>query len=588
MGMDRIAAALFLSGVAIFFASCEREELGNVQGNIAVNFTIGDVDYGASEAAVRGAGRKLGSETVVAMPDGWQLHATLEEEAADPLRAEVIPVNNRLRIVAYKKNGGTYAYDCDAEYVVAAGGIEPVAEHPVGLLLTSTGTYKFVAYSLNTTSVPTYAASIGALSPGDCDLLWGDTGDIVINADNNDVNINMKHKFSRVGLEVTTAFSSGAPLIDAVSAEMPGYKALLTVASGAMATNGGFTQSYLSSEWAVGTTTATSDPHLVFTGGDNPISVKITSLTVGGMAYTTTVPAFKFGMELETGHRYTLKIDFRKIIFAGSNVYWKWRNDGNHTLGGYLTFDAPTTDVGTNSTQKKQGVFFRWGSLIGISPAGSEGTAYSSSTTKAYVPDFTSEGVSDWKNPDTFQFELSGIPHVGGEYHEGDRYSTYLSDDGRNTSNDYTYWKRREGDICRYISENGYGPEESGVRYRYRMPTSYELVGTEELYAYTSGGWTKTPATTWGNETGNAEGTSLLTHYVSNKGTIFPASGYRVDGGQVGILHDVGKVGYYLASSALLATAEAALNYGFYFRDTDVSSAQYGGTYCFAVRCVRR
>jgi hypothetical protein len=581
-----LVALLFL------FAACEKEDFGGanggVQGTIRVDFTIGEIAYGENEVVARGAGPARKSETVVAaVTEDIYMYATLAEEVAtgeaeeEALRAEVIPVGNRLRIVAYKKNGGTYAYESNAEYVVAAGGIVPVSEHPVGLLLAATGTYKFVAYSINAATVPSYAASIGAISPGDSDLLWGETVDIGINEVNNNVNINMKHKFSRVTVEVTTASSAGTPSIDAVSAEMAGYKASLTVASGALAKDGGFTQNYLASEWTgTGGTTATSDPHLVFTGDDNPVSVKINSLTLAGMAYSTTVPVTKFGMKLEPGCRYTLSIDLRKVIFAGSNVYWKWKNDVNHGLGGYLTFDAPG---GTN--QARQGVLFLCGSLVGISGAGSDGSAYSSSGTKAYVPNFTSAGVSDWENPDSYQFDISGMTYFAGEDQGDDSYGAYLSKDAHNTANNYAHWKARKGDICRYISENNYGPEEGGARYKYRMPTAYELAGTVANRTYATGDWVKTPSTTWGSESGSAGGDVALTHYATNKTITFPASGFRDN--PTAILNDVGKTGRYWSSSVLLANEFGCAPYSLYVEDNGVNRYINSGPWFFSVRCVK-
>jgi hypothetical protein len=294
------------------------------------------------------------------------------------------------------------------------------------------------------------------------------------------------------------------------------------------------------------------------------------------------VPAIKFGMTLEAGHHYTLSIDFRRVIFAGSNVYWKWKNDENHGLGGYLTFDAPG---GTN--QARQGVFFRYGSLVGISGAGSDGSVYSSSGTKAYVPDFTSATVSDWKNPDTYQFDFSEIISFIGEDQENDIYGAYLSKDAQNTANNYAHWKAREGDICRYISENNYGPEEGGARYKYRMPTCYELVGTADVYSYTTGSWVKTPATTWSVESGSAGGDVALTHYVTNKTITFPASGYRVDALQAGILHDVGKAGRYWSSSVILANYNGCASYSLYIDDDSVYRTINAGTYLFSVRCIK-
>ena len=62
------------------------------------------------------------------------------------------------------------------------------------------------------------------------------------------------------------------------------------------------------------------------------------------------------------------RITYKKsgTVWAGSNIYWN---------GTKLTFDAAPVDPSNLTTQeltnmKKQGVFFLWGSLIGVSPNG--------------------------------------------------------------------------------------------------------------------------------------------------------------------------------------------------------------------------
>jgi hypothetical protein len=572
----RIAMSLLLGGVAIFFVSCEKEVLGEVSGHIRVDFTLGDASYGAEEAVMRGAGRKIAEPETVAVPleGGMHLYATLAEDEAVPLRASTLAENTRLRIVAFQ---GTTKIT-DAEYKVnAVGGIEAVTS--TGMTLSSYGTYRFVAYSLNKNTVPVYSTSAVAYSAGNAngdDPLWGETGDVLIDSDNNNLSITMRHVFSKLKIAVSTANYPGTPpLISAASIRLEGYIANLQFGFflKGVAENQVFTPTSFEPE-----TSITTNERNVYAGEDATTVIRIASITLDGKAYDG--PLAQFNTKLEYSKTYTLTVTLLgKVVWAGSNIYWKWVDptDPDHEDGGYLTFDAPGAAL---EDQVKQGVMFKWGSLIGLSVGGGGAASYTTST-PVYVPEFNSPSNKSWityvagTSPG-----WSAIPYVSDNV-TGNRHSTYLSDDARNTGNNYAYWKEKKGDICRYISENGYGPGGN-----YRMPTVYEMGAKESNYAYEPGGWTASG--TWdifyGYNSLEVDGTHPMPGYVSNSGVSFPASGYY-DGVSLGYV-DYAVLVWSASAGSNVTEARAlyARNDGTPYLNTTRNLAREGG---WSVRCIQ-
>jgi hypothetical protein len=281
-------------------------------------------------------------------------------------------------------------------------------------------------------------------------------------------------------------------------------------------------------------------------------------------------------------------VDFKKkLAFAGSNIYWD---------GFKLTFKEAGY---TGPENYYQGVFFKWGSLVGISPAGLEFAEFTTST-PIYTPTFVSTSNKNWSKNTTSSVWLDIVPVRDNV--AGDRYSTYLMDDARNTDNDYAYWKAKKGDICRYISENGYGPVEGGVKYGYRMPTLYELGaknmpnGSYITYSYDGPeGWKKAGMGNDDYSTSGAEGTRVMSSYAFNSvvGTILPASGYLLPNSGLTncTLSRVGTWGFYWSGSTYDALNPLNLNDGgwalFFFSSSFSFSAVGLDSYGFPVRCVR-
>ena len=252
------------------------------------------------------------------------------------------------------------------------------------------------------------------------------------------------------------------------------------------------------------------------------------------------------------------RVTYNKVIWAGSNIYWN---------GSKLTFDETVVNTGANS-DLKQGVYFRWGSLIGM-PANGDPCP-----TIFYIPTYnaSSPTSSTWSyktltssifcfdNMDLVSYDTSQI-----DLYMGD---TYLNDAARNTD---TFYQTNKGDICQYLSKTG------AVSGNWRMPTAQEF--REEINYTTTGSYGKVTSTA-------IDGTTTINSYKTYTfpygNTRFPASGARNAGGELG---NRGVIGFYWTSSAYCGLTQS-LDINFTLTYVHVRSTMERKQ-AFTIRCVR-
>jgi hypothetical protein len=271
----------------------------------------------------------------------------------------------------------------------------------------------------------------------------------------------------------------------------------------------------------------------------SPAEINIESIKIdkGGVKYeypNINIPTLtsRFRIPLEAGKSYTLTVDLRTTRWAGSNIYWD---------GSQLTFKP----AGYPGVEKYyQGLFFKWGSLIGISPV----SQFSASTTPIYFPDSPTPTTGSAKGWSLF----GGISYLN-MLTGGSRGALDVYNNG-NFAN-YT------GDICKYLSENGDVPAGN-----WRMPTSNEfgdVGGASDKLFYWEGNTPLASTIDWYKGTndagsnyaqfnafsGNEYGTGIFNYasgagYAFYQGATFPASGY-MDGN----VWTPGTFGYYHSNS---------------------------------------
>lgn len=236
--------------------------------------------------------------------------------------------------------------------------------------------------------------------------------------------------------------------------------------------------------------------------------------------------------------------------WAGSNIYYD-------SALGHLTFD----DINVTTHRNCQGVFFKWGSLYGISPQGSWST-----TTVLYPPAGGSQtasalGLTNWSDiPSVGNLTISSNPPSG----KTASYRAYL----------WEITQDSKGDICKWLTQKGYAP--SGKKWR--MPTSKEF---ETQSNYTTTGTYSAKTST------NAAGLYTLDmgYTKSDIGNpFFPATGGRTSTGALSS-PGMGNRGAYWTATPTAGISEA---YNLYF---DSSLGLYQGyqairSNSYSIRCV--
>jgi uncharacterized protein (TIGR02145 family) len=388
-----------------------------------------------------------------------------------------------VRVVAYTRTNYTIFagygdYIATSTVVGTQTVLEPVPATPA-LTATLGVPYRFVAYSLNNTS-PMMPFSNTHDIPDGVDLLWGfqdETTPYTGIAHN--VHINMKHQFSKIELKVDATGVDGTVFnfenISFTSASIQGYRANMEVQTGKLTASEPnprqFQTQFPPSPSPI--PDLTSDPVLVYTNGTTPTRVRIGSISlVGHPTYAGPYTA-AYNTALLPGRSYIIEIHIRwdnapPGSLAGSNIYW----DGTK-----LTFDP----AGVYTRSRYQGVYFKWGSLVGLGiPAGAGTFTSIRSTTPFYIPSYDtwSPPVSSWTRQVGYYNSWDEIPS-----YYGAGYGVPSSQRGPAIQFLKTipssYYEIHRGDICKYLGETGAGPK------GYVMPAS------QEFYPVMSSAWTR-------------------------------------------------------------------------------------------------
>jgi hypothetical protein len=255
-------------------------------------------------------------------------------------------------------------------------------------------------------------------------------------------------------------------------------------------------------------------------------------------------------------------VDVKRCIWARSNIYW----DGQK-----LTFVPAGVDY---TKQGYQGVFFKFGSLIGVSPAQKSGSTEDEKNAfdedvRLYVPVVNATLTSStWVSTDGTAMNWTvwdDIPYLNSSSYGGPGSvsfgldNRYVIEGDRNTLSMYQGYL---GDICQYLST-----KTGVVTGDYRLPTASEMLPNPIQVNTLVGGGGLAPGY-YGEDRGNAEGTVDLfaanARWVKNIAAgdvIFPASGERGNY-ENGGLSTVLKLGYYWSGSAQNISSGRALFFG--------------------------
>jgi hypothetical protein len=594
--MKRISIALLMAALLCVATACDITPGSGLDGKVAIRFAVSTGNEEGDDEVLRSAGVVDSETQTVSLGGDLFLYATLRP-AADELRAAEVNLaeGQKVWLSAYTPSG---TLTDQALYTYAGGRLisaDSVKVEP--------GTYNFTAHSYynNTTDTP----GTTAIDP-DKDLVWGQQTKTV-SATDRTLTIVMKHLFSQVRVNVKTTIP-GAMITAIGATTIANSYADLTVHDGAISKGAALTHNVTFPDNYPTDSINGNETHVVYP----PLRLNMASMTVlvSGISTPFTLSNLSFVYNnLLAGKRYVLEVSVKRTSWARSNIYWQSVPTGQPRAPGYLTFDV--TDLGH---QGYQGVFFRWGSLVGVSPAQTNGSSGYSTATPVYIPTYVEGGTSTWSvgSGATNPYSTLGnstdpatdIPYLDGSSYNASPYgidNTYVIDAARNTTAMYDSLR---GDICQYL-----GKTDSTLT-GYRLAIQNEMVRGSQKWntvTPTADGWIKGDGSfNMRNGAGYADGRADFLAEVSGTGydptqptngvgvkfgaainqelgVMFPASGLRSAAG--GGLGSVGLNGYSWSCSAVNATNAWELLFSEEAVGTQSSGTNRGGA--LPVRCIR-
>jgi hypothetical protein len=565
--------------VFLLFFACDKILPPSGNGvDIPVKVRAVSIAGGAQNEIVRAGGEKriVGEPIIQNLGDGMLAEITVEEDLSALRDNKLLENDAKFRIIAL--NEGTSTIYSWADYTAASSGtLNPVAGN---LHVVSDVEYDFVCYSFNTSSTLagtlTEGGTLGSIAVTNAnDFLYEKLTGKKLDATENTLSFTLGQQLAKVNLTFTVDYSdwkitkvNSSPTIRSATISPTAF----THAGTGSLSGNSVDLSFTGLPATPNATTANSEYLRIAPAEASTLTLTIPqgAVTLSGAALTvashpTIQRTVTITKALEKGKIYTLTVKLKEPTeskkFAGSNIYWN---------GNELTFDAH----GSNDNTKYQGVYFKWGSLIGISPAQTSGSNEFSSGTAANQTSGTTIYLKvngDWVKTNvayaTSKGWISGSDWSDIPYQDDEKINTTNLDAHSLLVNpDFEHYK---GDICNYINP------------AYRMLTRNELkalgIGDSGNGVYT--GFTSSLIT---NQT--ADGKTALDQFgtftgISGTTYYLPASGYRR--GSSGALYYVGYSGDYWSGSA--SGGSRAYSLGF---DSSAGMSSTTRDHGLPVRCV--
>ena len=345
--MKQFFLHLFAISLAVsLFTACSQENGDtNLKGDkvkTVLRFNIKGIyeDGGDAEIVTRaqGQGNRVIASTTTALDDNLFMTTTLEEVPASKTRG-LEPLNSgaKYRLVVYD-NTGTYVGHQD----YSLSDVSPFI--PINASIGAT--YSLVAYSYNTSTLPTAdtssslsAAKLTAV-PADTDLLYW-SGTITISAVDNQKDFDFKRMFSRVNVSADASSTNVNKNITSLGTITfsPSYAADLSfdnTNTGSLAKNGFSTSITIAAGTISGMTMTGGTRSIVYTAGET-MTVNLSNVVLASTNYGSR--SATFNTALVSGKQYTLKVVFKGLDdVPTSPEEFPWTFDGRHC------FDIAYTD----------------------------------------------------------------------------------------------------------------------------------------------------------------------------------------------------------------------------------------------------
>jgi hypothetical protein len=549
----------------VLLVSCDREQ-AVPGGLVSMKIDFRGMETGSSEDLRSASSTPVSSQRIV-LPSGeeWQVDLSIDPES--PLRAATLTSGAKIRLLAIHSGNLVRYVDWQQGSTVPA------------LFIPDTySTCDFICYSYNSTSTLPSSSSLSLPVEDDPNelLLWR-ASNVGISAGGSVGSVTLTRQLTHVKLKLDCS-GDGKTITNVSTATpitlTPGVTGdTYNLAGGALVTT--VSSSPLSFKWTTfNAPMVTSEPLPLIpqTGFTLTIPANAITMETGVTQNTATEIPFPTS-QLAAGKTHTISVKLVKTSFtkfASSNIYWDATNK-------QLTFEPYSPDpqncpTCANSDKNYQGVFFRFGSLIGISAVESWSVDATTGTT-IYVPYYVNAITHKWVESKAGKTndDVSGIPgataHPAWTWPSGDTSPVpYISENDASSSRDATWvkdnfgaadWAEYKGDICQYISET------QGMTNKYRLPTSNEFglaasSGIPIDWVLNSDRWEKvdgyngSSSSSWTTNNDDSDATGKRTTIRSgasygSTGNFFPAAGYRYAGD--GVLYDMGReCGYWTGS----------------------------------------
>jgi hypothetical protein len=567
----------------LLLTSCDGENLiPDNETGILVNPSVtlsGFIEGGNQEITRSQSTEREPVKTAIPLGDGMLLEMSLEQDSRSSLRdATNFPNGTKFQVIAVKS--GTNTYVSHGNFIL--DGATSLTNNEFWVPQGSFCDFICISYNSTTEAPPepsynpTSKALYGFPVPYNTDLslLYDkitneeikESGPVLVFAP-------LQQKLAKVKLVIDGSYNEWTisnPISSGIYLN-PSYSGV-TMAYNTGALTAGYSQN-MSFSWpnSAPNQTHTSNERTIVPNGSTPLKVyfpqsalSITTPTnstpLGVPTHSASEVTFPSTVSLEAGKTYTLQIKLKTPIFAKSNIYWS---------GSKLTFDTITNN------EKYQGVFFKWGSLVGLSPTGTDNaSAY-------YFTPPTGISSGAWT-----KVLFKDSPNISNGFHWGNGYFAvpYCVDDYSNSfnieknylydtySSDYSNHGYR-GDICNYLN------------HKWRLPNLAEfgIAAVNWDISFPSSPSPPSPITPT-NEDGKH---NIVDRSISLKANnaFFPASGYP-------LLMDpsyVGQEGHYWSGTPVTGREKAyVLSFSSTSLDIDIQGRlQHTRSSLRSVRCVK-
>ena len=385
------------------------DDSGNGTGGapVAIGVKVDGVDDYFGGAVTRSGG--IVEETLQPLDStrdtGYCLKTVVEAlPPADPVKTRGALANVQFRVVAYKgasiSSSGNYAGT--AVFQTNGSGVATLVGTPSpnsnGLWVLAPGTYSFVCYSLGTNADPGVLTSNWTYSVShNQDFMTCHKNNVAVSADSNGQYMLSGIDFTRQCAQLQVVLKSEAlsnNTISACAATVSGLNSspLSWNASQTGLTNTG-TGGSMNFGFTMSGNTATSTTYKVLPQNSRDVTIKFTSLTIGGTSYnnTVTVNASGRAFSAKGNYRITVTLKPNKIIVGG--LEWA---PGN--LKSDFTFYANQSDY---DSQRPETNYFGWNTTstaIGAYNSGNYST--SNDPCQKVIP------VGTWRTPSKDELQL--------------------------------------------------------------------------------------------------------------------------------------------------------------------------------------